>query len=199
MPTYNNQIHSEVTRNLIDLSIELKERGVGFSIAMPSSPLLSLSRNLIMDAGLDSDWILMWDSDIQVPTAKFLQKMIDTAYKTDAAMVGLLVRLKIPDTQFACGMKEEGGYKRLTEAPKKPTEVDVMGAGVTLLNCKWIRDNLDQPYYQFVDVKGVNGPSITPEDWRLCEKIKEKGGKIVVEPNISTIHWGQASYMYENA
>ena len=152
-----------------------------------------------MDAGLDSDWILMWDSDIQVPTAKFLQKMIYTAYKTDAAMVGLLVRIKIPDTQFACGMKEEGGYKRLTEAPKKPIEVDVMGAGVTLINCKWVRDNLDQPYYQFIDIKGANGPAITPEDWRFAEKIKEKGGKIVVEPNISTIHWGQAPYMYENA
>lgn len=199
MPTYDQRIHSEVMQNVLDFVLKAKEKNDDLSIQFPSSPFLTLSRNLIMQRGLDSDWILMWDSDIQVPTPEFFYKMVETAYKHEAALVGLLVRIKtyeINKPEFACGKKSEGGYMRLIKAPTIPEEVDVMGAGVTILNSRWIRDNLEQPYYEFKDVKGINGPAILPEDWCLCEKIKEKGGKIIVEPRIETIHYGNYGWHF---
>ena len=173
MPVYNKMIHSEVAEDVFQFILEAKEKNDDLSINMPSSPFISLNRNLIMEQGLDSDWILMWDNDIQVPTPSFIYKMIETATRHEAIITGLLVRLKVDDKQFACGMKAKdgSGYIRLTEAPTKPIEVDVMGAGVTLIHTKWIKNNLEQPYYEFIDGKGVNGPTILPEDWRFCEKI----------------------------
>lgn len=199
VPCYNRQIHSEVAEDIFQLILETKERNDELSIQMPSSPFISLNRNLIMERGLDSDFILMWDSDIQVPSGKFIYQMIETASKYEAAITGLVVRLKLDPTEYACGMKakDDSGYIRLTKAPSKPQEVDVVGAGVTLIHSKWIRDNLDQPYYEFIDGKGANGPTILPEDWRFCEKVKEKGGKIIIEPRVSTIHWGQKGFQYE--
>ncbi|HDY68420.1 MAG TPA: hypothetical protein ENH85_11590 [Candidatus Scalindua sp.] len=199
MPCYNRQIHSEVAEDIFQLILETKERNDELAINMPSSPFISLNRNIIMEQGLDSDWILMWDNDIQVPTAKFIYRMIETASKYEAVITGLVVRLKLDSNEYACGMKAKdgSGYIRFTKAPLKPMEVDVIGAGITLIHCKWIRDNLDQPYYSFKDGKGVNGPTILPEDWRFCEKVKEKGGKIIVEPRISTIHWGMKGFTYE--
>lgn len=197
MPCYNRQVHSEVVENLFDVVVQAKDKKDHLSVSFPSSPWISQSRNLIMQNGLDYDWILMWDSDIQVPTPKFIYKMVETAYKQDAALVGLAVRLKLDSNEFACAKKVEGGYERYRELPKHPMEVDVMGAGVSLINSQWVKNHLDQPYYEFVEGKGVNGPTITPEDWRFSEKIKEKGGKIFVEPTIETIHWGIKGYHYE--
>ena len=197
MPCYNQVIHSETAQDLLDLVLEVKERNDQLSILFPSSPFISLNRNLIMQKGLDSDWILMWDNDIQVPTPKFIYKMIETAYKKDATLVGLAVRIKNTSEELACGLKDEGGYTRLKKPKKSPQEVDVMGAGVSLINCKWVRDNLEQPYYEFQDGKGVNGPTIMPEDWKFCEKVKEKGGKIILDPTIETIHWGSYGFQYE--
>jgi len=171
MPTYQNNIHTEVHQNVVSLALEIAQKGDELIMSHPSSPFISLNRNLIMEAGLSSDWILMWDSDIQVPTPKFLYRMIETAYKQDAVIVGLLCKIKTEGRdEFACGMKAKGGYKRLLKPPRNIQEVDVMGAGVTLLKTSWIKENLDQPYYEFIDGKGDNGPTILPEDWRFCEK-----------------------------
>ena len=200
VPSYQKLINTETAEDIFQLLLEAKDKGDEISVSMPSSSFISLNRNLIMEKGLDSDWILMWDSDIQIPTPKFLWKMIDTAYKYDAVIVGLICRIKLDENEYACGMKAKdgSGYIRLTKAPSRPQEVDVMGAGVTLIKSDWIRNNLQQPYYEFVDNKNNDGtPGILPEDWRFCEKIKEKGGKIVVEPSIETIHYGIKGYHYK--
>lgn len=199
VPLHDKRIQSETAEDIFQLLLEAKDKNDQVSVQMPCSPFISLNRNLIMQKGLDSDYVLMWDSDIQVLTPGFVYKMIETMYKQDAVMVGLLCRIKLDETEYACGMKAKdgSGYIRLNKAPTKPQEVDVMGAGVTLIKTDWIRNNLEQPYYEFIDGKGANGPTILPEDWRLCEKIKEKGGKIIVEPRISTVHYGIKGYSYE--
>jgi len=201
MPVYNNLVHVQVMQDILDVVLEAQKRNDQLTINTPSSPFLSLNRNVIMQKGLDFDWILMWDSDIQVANGQFIYKMIETAYKHDAAMVGLLVKIKSFDKnqEYACGMKAKDGtgYVRLKEAPVKVQKVDVMGAGITLIRSAWIKNHLQQPYYEFVDIKGDNGPAILPEDWRFCEKIKEKGGKIVVDPTIETIHYGQMGWHHE--
>ena len=200
VPNYNKTMSTEVAEDIFQLLLEIRDKGDQVSVNMPSSPFISLNRNIIMQKGLDSDYILQWDSDIQVPTPKFLYKMIETAYKYDAAVVGLLCRIKLDEIEYACGnmAKDKSGYVRLTKAPTRPKEVDVIGAGVTLIKSDWVRNNLEQPYYEFVDKKNEDGtPGILPEDWNFCRKVKDAGGKVVVEPNISTVHWGIKGFLYE--
>lgn len=192
IPTYQSQVHVGVMDGFLDLALECKEKGVELSKNSPSMPFLSLARNIIMQQSIDSksDWTLMWDSDIEVLTKGFVWKMIETAYKYDAVMVGLLIRIKsFGQPEYACGMKVKGGYDRLKKTPLKPKKVDAMGAGVTLIKNSWVVKNLKQPYYEFRDSPA---PGITPEDWVFSEKIKEKGGKIVVDPTIETLHYGQS-------
>src|SRR3990167_7298579 len=96
IPAYQSLVHADVMQGILDLAIEANMRkGDDFSYAVHSSPFLSLNRNRIMHQGLDSDWILMWDADIAVPDGKFFYQMVDTAYKTDAVLVGLQVRIKM--------------------------------------------------------------------------------------------------------
>lgn len=202
IPLHDKKIQSETAEDIFQLLLIARDKNDQVSVQMPCSPFISLNRNLIMQKGLDADWILMIDSDISVLKTDFVYDMIETAYKQDAVVVGLLCRLKLDEKEYACGMKAKdgSGYIRLTKAPTKPQQVDVMGAGVTLIKTDWIKDNLVQPYFEFIDGKNeVDGsPTIIPEDWRFCEKIKEKGGKIIVEPRIGNIHWGIKSYVHEH-
>ena len=49
IPCYNRQIHSEVAEDIFQLILETKERNDELAINTPSSPFISLSRNIIME------------------------------------------------------------------------------------------------------------------------------------------------------
>lgn len=183
-------IHPEVVRNIVAFDLNCQEKKHELRLYFPQSSLLTLSRNNIMRDALKwgADWVIMVDDDTQIKDDNFLNKMIETAYKFSASVVGLPVRLGVSDEiiyNFA-DKHPEKGYVNYRELPKEPKEVDVIGCGVMLINMQWIRDNWPKPpYFTIIDTE----IGAWPEDWQWCTQVKERGGKVVVEPRIATVHY----------
>lgn len=192
IPAYANQIHAGIVPGILQLYSDLKAHGDTLEFEYISTALVSFSRNYLMEQAKDSDFVLMWDADVQVITS-FIYRWLELA--KDAQVIGLLTRIKSRDGhEYACGNKVgvAGKYERMKVKPEKPVEVDFIAGGIHLLDNKWMRDNLVQPFYQITDLPG---PSIIPEDWSLCDKVKAAGGKIMVDPLVEAVHWGQFGWV----
>ena len=199
IPTHDNRIHIGLSQNLIQIALKTSSKGDDLSIQYPCSPFISFNRNLIISQAIKDyvDWVLKVDSDIEVPQ-ECLYKMIDEAYRNNAALLGLAVKIKSIENEYACAEIKDGEYVRLKDVGKKIRKIDVVGAGVSLINMKWLRSSgLQCPWYEFRDGKKEDIPTISPEDWEFCRKIKSKKGKIFLLPTIETIHHG-LSYWHHN-
>ena len=106
----------------------------------------------------NADWVFMWDDDTEIKDDTFFTVMTETAYKHDAAVVGLPYRLGASEESiFNVALKGPQGYTYYRQRPAEPQEDNDIGA--------------------------------SPEDWHFCEGIKQRGGKVLLEPRIRTVHW----------
>src|SRR3990167_8616733 len=189
-------VHPAVVQNLISFDLDNQNKKNDLRVYFPQSSLLTFSRNNIMREALkfDADWCLMWDDDTEIKDTNFFNLMIETAFKMSASVVGLPVRLKTNDEIiFNFADKQDGKYVnyKYGDLPKEPKEVGVIGTAVMLINMAWIRKNWPKaPWFSVIDTE----TGAWPEDWFFTEKVWEKGGKVVVEPRIATVHHGQIGY-----
>lgn len=194
MPVYQG-VHPNVVQNLINFDIDSQVQKNELCTQFVRGSLITQNRNLITRTALEheDDWLLFWDADVEIRGRDFLHRMLKTAKEYDAPVVGLAVRLKTLAAPFNCGMKEPGGYRNYTHIKdlEGAQEVDAVGTGCMLINLSWLRKNLVAPYFQVIDT----ALGAFPEDWNFCEKVKEKGGKVVVEPNVQTVHWGEYAWI----
>lgn len=196
MPTYQG-VHPEVVRNLVSFDLDSQNQQNTLTLHFPQSSTLTVSRNLIMKQAIEQnvDWIMQWDTDIQVKDDGFFQKAVEFAYKNEIPVLGLPCRLKSPNEivyNFA-NKNPEGDYINFKECPKEPIEVDVIGTGLMIINAHWIRANFFKgPWFTVRDSEA----GALPEDWHFCEKVKERGGKIFMFP-IQTVHWGMQGFTFD--
>ena len=183
-------IHPEVVRNIVAFDLDSQQQQNTLILNFPQSSLISMSRNnVVRDAiAKDADWVLMVDDDTSIKSEKFFKTMLDTAFRHNAPIVGLPVRLGDgSQIIYNFAHKKSYGYKNWEgELPTKPMEVDTIGTGVMLINIKWLKEHWPKaPWFHVTDTE----TGAFPEDWNFCEQIKAKGGKIIMEPRIKTVHW----------
>lgn len=195
MPTYMG-VHPETVRNIVQFDLESQDRKNDLTLHFPQTFSLSYSRNIIMKAAVedDAEWVIMWDSDIQVKEKEFFEILLKTAYDKDAVIVGVPCRLRYGDkVVLNCGYRQADKYENLTAetCPKEPAEIDAIGTGLMLINLNWVKKNWPKgPWFDVIYTEA----GMFPEDWTFCERVKERGGKVVVEPRIKTVHWGMIGY-----
>lgn len=195
MPCYSG-VHPEVVRNIVSFDLDSQGKKNELVLHFPQTSSITLSRNMIMREALkqNADWIIQWDNDIQIKSDDFFYKMTETAYKFGAPVVGLPCRLKDPG-QIIYNFADKKGkeYINYKELPQEPKEIDVIGTGFMLINAKWIKENWPiGPWFSFIDTE----TGVFPEDWNFCEKVKERRGRIMVDPRMKTTHWGQMGFTF---
>ncbi len=197
MPVYQG-IHPEVVKNIVGLDLTNQmDGGAIIRLHFPQSSIITYSRNKIMAEALkdDADWLLMWDSDIQIEGEDFFKKMKDIAFKHDAPVVGLPCRLRTDNVTYNFAHLKEGKYVNAKEMPQEAKEVDVCGTGCVLINLHWMRKNwMKGPWFTIIDTMNGDVPGFWPEDFNFTQEITKLGGKIMVAP-INTTH--HASYGYK--
>lgn|SRR3990167_566489 len=185
----NRGLHPEVARGLVAFDLNSQQEHHDLKLHFPQGPYISLSRNNSMREALrwGADWLFFWDDDTQIKDTNFFNTMKDTAYKYDATIVGLPYRLGTPDEIiYNVADKVNGEYTHYRELPSEPKEVDALGTGAMLINIAWIRKNWPEPpYFQVIN----NKIDAISEDYFFCEGVKERGGKVILEPRIKTTHW----------
>ena len=188
IPSYDRRLDIEIARGLLHLERAMYD----FDLVMPVSSHISRNRNLAVHECLkgDYDWLLFWDSDIGLEE-RFLDKMIETAYKHEAQIVCGSYKMKEENGKYVLGERKGDKYENLTEI-SKVREVDAGGTGVMLISRK-VLEALEDPWFTIEDGKSL---FVLPEDFRFCQKAKEKGFKIMADPRFTTNHYGSKSYSH---
>ena len=184
IPSYNLQIHSGL---LMSVLRETKNSQHDIKTMCTHSCFIAHSRNEIVREALkhDVDYLLFWDSDVEVLSSDFIDKMVSLSQNRRDAIVCAPYRLKMPEKKFNLVTQEDNELDYVTELPLESFEVDGAGTGLMLIPCK-VFSKLTDPYFQML----ATDKEFVPEDWDFCFKAKKEGVSIIVDPSIRTRHWG---------
>ena len=195
VPSYDRRIDIDLMK--IFLKVERLQK-YHLDFLFPVSSHLCRNRNICCHAALKEnyDYLLFIDSDTGINDETFIDKMLDTAYKFDAKVVGGAYRMKKPDmsvTYIAGKRTEEGKYENLHGKLTKPQLVNSVGTGIMLINNLVLR-KLEDPWFTIIDKP--NG-DVMPEDFEFCRKVENKGFKIALDPRFTTHHYGPIAWTHD--
>ncbi len=133
----------------------------------------------------DAEWLFNWDTDVAVRDDTFLDKMLETAKKFDAKIVGGVYLLKNdPRVVPICMDDGKGWFKNfLADDIKEPRLVDYTAGGLMLIH-RDVIEKIPPPWFQTTNYSD----RVFPDDFHLCKLAREAGFKIAVDPRFDTWH-----------
>lgn len=190
-PTYDRRIDIELVKLFLNLERENKHE---FDYVFPVSSHISRNRNLICLEALKAghDAVLFLDSDIAIPDSGFLEKMIETAFKLDAKIVGGAYMMKKEEIAYVAGSQKDGKFDNIKVAPDAPVEVECVGTGIMLVYADVLKE-LKDPWFTIIDKPLLE---VMPEDFEFCRKAKEAGFKVALDPRFTTQHYGAKAWTH---
>lgn len=201
-PAYGGIVAAGFHRSTMVTTLELLTEGIGVeSVILENQSLLPLARNTLLNDAYkhkpdDIIWIdsdMTWDTDV-------IRKLLSH----DVDVVGVACRKKIPESvqfnfQLDKGQSIEPDEKGLIEVRR-------LGTGFLRMSRKayttvWenekkyeIQGNLGSNVFEI----GIwQGKELLSEDFILCEKLRNNGIKIYVDPNLTVGHIGTFNYWAE--
>ena len=158
--------------------IELKHAtGAGVAYSQIGTQDVARNQILLMALKHDCDWVIMVDSDMTFPKDGG-HKLFETANKTGASIVaGLYFKGSKPYEPVAYDQIDTN-YHSIKDW-SKVREIDAAGMGFTL-----IKKELFGIRFAFENRNG----KIYGEDMVFCEKAKNLGYKVVLDPSVKCGH-----------
>lgn len=199
IPTYDKKVDVEILSMFAQLPGLYPQHQFGFDFIQTS--LISYGRNYLVSKFLetDFDYLYFWDADVVIRDSSFIEKLLETAEKLDAAVVGLPYRLKSGSGLYGVGMKGKGGAANLTGIRNfekgeliEPQLVDALTTGSMLIR-RDVLETLKDPWFTIVDLPGLK---MIPEDFNFSASAQGAGFKIACDPRIDTFHFGTAFWQH---
>lgn len=133
---------------------------------------------------MKGEWLVFIDSDMTFPSDS-VQKLIEKAKREDVDIVGAPCFRKVPSYEPCWFFKVPGedNYYRKFEWGNEMFEVDSMGMAFCLIKKKVFEkmaEKSDLPLFQYTDELS--------EDLLFCQKAKELGFKIWIDPSLKIGH-----------
>jgi GT2 family glycosyltransferase len=157
---------------------------VGFISRYPDNKILTAHGSLIHDnrnylyEKCQDDFLLMIDTDI-VFDKEDPYRLFETMALTGADICTGVYREGYPPNNYALFDEKFEHPKTLK---KKPFEVHACGCGFILINLKKVRLG-EKPFDPIIDAEVRHG-----EDISFCVRARNKGYKIVCDPNVKVGH-----------
>ena len=129
--------------------------------------------------------ILFIDDDMVFP-AVTLQKML----RLDKDVVGVVAYSRKPGDASTVEIRE-GEVLARPDVPSKPFKAHAVGGGVLLVKMD-VFGGLQEPYFGFKTYP--NGVTLMGEDSWFCERVRNAGKEIWVDPTIEIKHLGDYEY-----
>lgn len=142
----------------------------------------------------DAEWLMFWDNDIVIDTPDFPSLMLETSQELGAKIVAAACRVK-GSSELNFGNLENNLVKRFSGTVTHPSAVDVAGTGLMLIH-RTVLEEVSAPWFEVFEHQ--DGMTLG-EDYNFCLKAAEKGFSTVVEPRITTIHYGVAGWRHQAA
>lgn len=172
-----------------------------FALGWVQSSLISYARNTLVTQFLESECeaLYFWDADVVIRDVSFIDKLLETAEKLEADVVGGLYRLKSPSGLYGVGIRGEGGAANLTGIKNfekgevtEPRLVDALTTGSMLIMRK-VLETLKDPWFTIVDLPGLK---FIPEDFNFSANAQKSGFKVAADPRFDTYHFGTSYYQH---
>ena len=205
VPTYDHRILIKAAISLSKLCLQAERLGVAVSINHISGcSLISSARNMLVDEFLSHDFtdLLFLDSDIAFEPRDILKLL---AAATEHDVVAGVPRMRNPDKRYLCVFQhaEDGSLMPnefgLFRATRASTSLMMIPRHVleTLRDAhpEWkYHDRIsDKDIYAFFDTKVTPGGFIG-EDYLFCDRVREHGMKVWVDPAIKLGHVGTMEF-----
>ncbi len=204
IPTYDRKIDIEILQTILQLPTRYPQHVWGIDFI--ASSVITYSRNHLVKSFLDKtdcDWLYFWDADVVIKDLSFIEKLIETSEKLDAAVVGGAYRIKHPSGYYAIAKYREGiTEEEKAEKPflasvnfkaddlKIPQLVDCIATGSMLIR-RDVLEKIPEPWFQIFDYPKAR---MWSEDFVFCDKVHKAGFKVAVDPRFDTYHYGAAAW-----
>lgn len=190
IPAYDRKVDVEIMTAIARLPGEYPDMQWGLDWI--STSIITAARNGLTERFLETecDYLYFWDSDVVIRDLSFMGKLLETATKLDAQIVGGVYRIKHRSSDCVVGMlKDDGEIRNFKEGEiTEPRLVDVIGTGSMLIK-REVFEKVPKPWFSFVDKPDLHN---LPEDYHFCLLAKKQGIRVAVDPRFSTYHYGSA-------
>lgn len=203
-PMYGGQCTAGFHRSAMALANELTRQNINYSWSTPyNESLITRARNNIVHEFLQTDHeaLMFIDADIEF-TPEDVNKLWNL--ETDVACGAYPMKRKDEKP----GVWKNGEIIDLSTLGPDPVSVDYAGTGFFLISRKAI-EKMVEVYkgteyeeegikYALFDTSIKDGTYLS-EDYTFCERWRNLGGEIILEPSIRLKHWGIKIFGENNA
>lgn len=205
IPSHDHKIFLETGISLIYSILGLTQHGVGVEMAvMPGDSMVSRARNSLFSNWLresETDYLFFVDSDMSWDPQQILRLLMD-AKVGDYDVVAAIGRRKTDAEESYCYLMQPDN-KGLVDPNTGCFEVRTVGAAFMLISRRIARQLVER-FGEETDYIHTDGKvywdmfanvrretrEYWSEDYMFCERVREVGGRVMVNPEIPLTHWG---------
>lgn len=204
IPTYDKKVDIEIMSMFAQLPGHYNGQHI-FALDFMQSSLISYARNHLARRFLetDFDWLYFWDADVVIRDPSFIEKLLETAARMEADVVGGIYRLKSSGkghAQYAAGNVDTKGnminvsdiQNFLVGEVKEPQRADVIATGSMLISRR-VLETLKDPWFTIVDLPHGK---VIPEDYNFCAEARKAGFTVAADPRFDTFHFGTSFWQH---
>ncbi len=197
-PCYGGMVHEAHFRSCLNLKEELTKLGIAHDwLTGRNESLVTRARNEMTATFLKTNHSHMcWlDADIE-----FTPDDVAKVWNLNADIAVGLYAMKRPDLPLSAW--RNGKLVRFEDCPSEPFEVDYAGTGFMMITRNAVEklaavsEEYEGPHGRVpaLYMTPIHNDGFESEDYHMCRKWRELGGKIMTDPSIRLKHWGQAAY-----
>jgi hypothetical protein len=197
-PCYGGMVTAQHFQSCMNLKEELTKLGVAHDWLIGwNESLITRARNEMTATFLGSEHShMMWiDADID-----FSPDDVAKLWNLGVEIAVGAYSMKRADMPLSAW--RNGKLIKLEECPREPFEVCYAGTGFMLLARTAIEklaahsESYEGPHGRVpaIYLTPIHNDGFESEDYHMCRRWREIGGKIIVDPSIKLGHWGQSRY-----
>lgn len=198
-PMYGGLCTKAYFNSIMQLIEEWQKAGFSYQIATGSNEsLITRARNEMTRTFLqetDFSHQLWIDADME-----FEPEAVGKLWNLQTDVAVGLYSMKRPD--FPLSAWRNGKLVKLNECPREPFEVEYAGTGFMMLSRAAVEkmaahsESYEGPHGRVpaIYMTPITNDCFESEDYFMCRRWRELGGKIIADPGIKLGHIGQARY-----
>lgn len=198
-PAYGGQVMVPYFESCLNLQESLLKAGIPFDFLMTKNEsLITRARNTSVSRFLETDFthLMFIDADIE-----FEAEDVAKLWNLDVDVAVGAYPMKRPDKP--CSAWVNGKLVKLEEL-NGPTKVDYAGTGFMMIN-RDVFVRLKEAYPELKHTESIGecwaffetfiwNDTYLSEDYAFCQRFRDIGGEITLDPSIKLKHWGSFCY-----
>jgi hypothetical protein len=194
-PWYGSKVDARLLQACVQFACAAPDLGVFVREVVYEDGMLDVSRNRLLARAIatGADWLLSVDADCSFQDQlEPLSQMLKRELLSEVALVGAPVKQGNGVWNVL-----DFGDQRLSAPPSVVGPVGSVGFGLVAFRCGWYAKNWPRqgshfvPFFQSIVLPDPGKPwgmGAWGEDFGHCKAVRDRGGKVMVDPKIRVRH-----------